>query len=218
MKTLSVGLSSWIIQDGNYAEFEAGRQYRFALEFVPTAVAAAQSRTRYLEPRDGCEYAFGGQVVLVWPSVAVLDAGILCYHEGSVMGLPPAGDYAAGEFYLGVDPFFWKETHSRRWGAPNLFYDWQIEEILLETTPWLESQDDRGRKVLRRAEVPQTFSAVSRTDAWEDDDGNAHYILRCARVLKNWLAPFKGFVTQTSPRFSTLHETARIMYTSRSNL
>ncbi|HEX4959570.1 MAG TPA: hypothetical protein VF173_01930 [Thermoanaerobaculia bacterium] len=181
-RTLSIGLASWIIQDGNYPDFEAGRQYRFALEFFPTTVAPSQNRTRYLEPRDGCDYAFGGQVVIVWPEVAVVDVGLLIYHEGRVDGLPPVGEYAAGELYLGVDPFFWSETHCKRWGAPNLFYDWHIEEVLLETTPWVVSLDDQGRKVRRRAEVAQSFAAVGRTNAFEDDDGNAHYVLRCARV------------------------------------
>ena len=109
-------------------------------------------------------------------------ARILIYHEGSVDGLPPVGEYAAGELYLGVDPFFWSETHAKRWGAPNLFYDWHVEEVLLETTPWIESLDDQGRKVRRRDEVAQSFAAVARTNAFEDDDGNAHYVLRCARL------------------------------------
>lgn len=182
MKVLSVGLASWIIQDGNYPDFETGKEYRFALEFMPTWVGASQNRTRYLQPKDGCEYSFGGQVVLVWPGVAVLDAGILCYYEGSLSDLPPAGDYAAGDLYLGVDPFFWFETHCKRWGAPNLFYQWGIEEILLDTTPWIESQDEQGTKARRRAEGPGSFSSVPSTNAWEDDDGNAHYVLRCVRL------------------------------------
>jgi hypothetical protein len=181
VKTLSIGLASWIIQDGNYPDFEAGRRYRFALELFPTSVAPSRNRSRYLEPLDGCDYAFGGQVVLVWPEVVVLDTGLLVYREGSVAGLPPAGEYAAGELYLGVDPFFWFETHAKRWGAPNLFYDWHVEEVLLETTPWTESLDEHGRKIRRRAEVAQTFAAVPRTNAFEDDGGNAHYILRCVR-------------------------------------
>ncbi len=182
MKTLNVGIASWIIQDGNYPDFETGKEYRFALEMFPIAMAASQNRARYLEPRDGCDYVFGGQVVLIWPEVVVLDVGILIYRDGGVEGLPPVGEYAAGELYLGVDPFFWTETHSKRSGAPNLFYDWLIEEILLETTPWIESLDDQGNKIRRRDEVPQTFAAVDRTNAFEDDDGNAHYILRCSRV------------------------------------
>jgi hypothetical protein len=39
MRTLQIGLSSWIIQDGNYEEFEVGREYRFALEFYAPDLA-----------------------------------------------------------------------------------------------------------------------------------------------------------------------------------
>jgi hypothetical protein len=82
VKTLNVGIASWIIQDGNYPDFEAGKEYRFALEMFPIAMAASRNRARYLEPREGCDYAFCGQVVLIWPEVVVLDAGILIYRDG----------------------------------------------------------------------------------------------------------------------------------------
>jgi hypothetical protein len=38
---MHVGLAAWIIQDGNYGDFEVGRAYRFALEFYPHKVTIA---------------------------------------------------------------------------------------------------------------------------------------------------------------------------------
>lgn len=33
--TFDIGLSAWIIQDGNYEDFEQGQTRSFALEFYP---------------------------------------------------------------------------------------------------------------------------------------------------------------------------------------
>src|SRR5262245_41453887 len=38
MKQISVGLSSWIIQDGNYDNFQVGQERSFALEFYPHSI------------------------------------------------------------------------------------------------------------------------------------------------------------------------------------
>jgi hypothetical protein len=43
MEVFKVGVSSWIIQDGNYDDFEAGKSCKFALEFC----------TEYISRSDG---------------------------------------------------------------------------------------------------------------------------------------------------------------------
>ena len=104
----------------------------------------------------------------------VLDVGVLCYTERS---LPHASSerFAAGELSLGVDPFFWFETHGKRSDVPNLFYKWRIREILLETTPRVESE----QRIIKRRPGVRSFSSVVGTNAWEDDNGSAEYVLIC---------------------------------------
>jgi hypothetical protein len=85
----------------------------------------------------------------------------------------------SGLVYLGIDPFFYFEDLRSEPGMPNLFRQWVIRRILLETTPGKESTDARGGRVLTRADVRPTFAEVSHTDAWHDDQGRAHYVLEC---------------------------------------
>lgn len=174
MEELSVGLSSWIIQDGNYEDFEEGGQYTFALEFALNSIASTAPGGKSLRHLAGFDYRFTAEVVFAQPSVAVIDPGVLCYRQGkSTEGLVP-GSFIAGDLQLGIDPFFWLETYSKARGAPNLFYRWRLHGILLETTPWV-----RTRSFIQRAQVPRTFTAVPRTDAWVHDGGHAEYVLVC---------------------------------------
>ena len=55
--SLHVGLDAWIIQDGNYADFQSGAEYRFALEFYPHALAPAPNAlSPQLRQRTGGVY------------------------------------------------------------------------------------------------------------------------------------------------------------------
>jgi hypothetical protein len=174
MDELSVGLSSWIIQDGNYGDFEEGGQYTFALEFALSSIESIAPEGRSLRHIAGSDYRFTAEVVFTQPGVVVIDAGVLCYREDkSTEGLV-TGSFIAGDLSLGIDPFFWLETHSRAPGAPNLFYRWRLRAILLETTPWVDTGGS-----FQRAQVPRTFKAVPRTDAWAHDGGHAEYVLVC---------------------------------------
>jgi hypothetical protein len=85
----------------------------------------------------------------------------------------------SGRVYLGVDPFLYREELKNEPGMPNLLRKWVVRRIFFETTPWSESTDASGQKVITHADVPRSFVEVQRTDAWSDDGGHAHYILEC---------------------------------------
>ena len=84
----------------------------------------------------------------------------------------------SGSLYLGVDPFFWFETHALQPDVPNLFHRWIVREILLETTPW---ENDPVTRWKRRG-AAKSFRSVQQTNAWTDDGGSAHYVLRVERL------------------------------------
>ncbi len=180
--SFDIGLSAWIIQDGNYPEFEVGREYRFALEVGPEGLIRGAGPLKSLTRLSEAQYAFDAEVLIHEPGLTVLDVGLLCYHDGPLAKGLQAGDFIAGDLYLGVDPFFWAETHSRRPDVPDLYHRWRVSGILLETTPWRDEVDASGRAYKARIEGPRSFSPIERTQAWEDDGGNAHYILRCERL------------------------------------
>ena len=87
-----------------------------------------------------------------------------------------------GEIYLGIDPFFYFEDLHKLPGMPALQYDWRIERILLETTPWLSTKRPEGGTLMERDKTKESFREVERTDAWQDDEGRGSYELECEKI------------------------------------
>lgn len=181
MPTVFAGLSSWIIQDENYGDFQIGREYQFALEFAPTHLSASAD----LRERPGIEHAAGAQhdvrgvVLYRSPAVWVVDFGVPAYAEAEPPDWAHVEARVKGTVYIGVDPFMYSERLRHEPGMPRLSRTWLVKRILLETTPWVESIDSRGRKLQRRVSDARTFRSVPSTDAWNDDGGNADYVLEC---------------------------------------
>jgi hypothetical protein len=182
MQTFFVGLSSWIIQDGNYSDFAAGSAAKFALEFYPHAMQFAQSGEEQSERIRASRYHVRGQVLYANRSAWVIDFGIMAYQNQEPRWTVNKGSWVEGEIYLGIDPFFYFEELHALPGMPPLQYEWRIRNIFLETTPWLSAKDETGRTVLTRDEQRESFIEIAETHAWEDDQGRAHYILQCERI------------------------------------
>jgi hypothetical protein len=181
MNTLQVGLSSWIIQDGNYGEFEVGREYRFALEFYAPEIVvdASPVDARVLAPLGNAKYKGIGSVIYGSDNAWVIDVGVPAYRQERLPARARVGSRVAGDIYIGVDPFFYFESLCALPGMPNLYRQWFIRRILLETTPWLETVDETGRTLRTRDESKTGYKEVDATDAWQDDGGHGHYLLEC---------------------------------------
>jgi hypothetical protein len=179
MRTLCIGVSSWIIQDGNYGEFTVGDIAEFAIEFHPHALQCTQSRKETIDRIKANRYRVCGRVVYASQTAWVIDFGAMAYQNQPRPAGCELGSWVEGEVYLGIDPFFYREELCRLPGMPKLQYEWHISRIFLETTPWLTSIDDRGAKTLTRDEQHESYIEASQTNAWTDDDGNAHYVLEC---------------------------------------
>lgn len=174
MVVLNIGLSAWIIQDGNYGDFAVGDEARFALEFGIVSLVQPRHAAPQLRLVHGAEYEFDGRVVQSVPEFTVLDVGILAYRDGAPNPQLATSGPVSGRLYLGIDPFFWFEGHASRADAPSIIHRWIVRGIQLETTPW--THDPTGRYRVRQHDAV-SFKSVLKTDAWTDDDGNAHYIL-----------------------------------------
>jgi hypothetical protein len=178
---INVGLESWIVQDGNYGDFEAGSLHRFALEFYPHGVAPTPeaSRATALRAVIGAEHEVQGRVVCATDSCWVVDFGVPAFQEAEPPSWALPGQAFCGRTYIGIDPFFYFERLKDEPGIPDLFRYWRVSRILLETTPWTETATSGGGKLIERAAVERTFVEVPRTDCWHHDNGRAHYILEC---------------------------------------
>jgi hypothetical protein len=137
---LQVGLSSWIIADGNYRDFSVDDVRSFALEYYnehELRPATSSISHRHLGDAHyavaGRRAHLGGLSQHLTPTWCVIDFDVLAYRELHSFPVPP--ECFSGEIYLGVDPFSYFERLSCEADAPPLIYNWRIHRIEVETAP-----------------------------------------------------------------------------------
>jgi len=184
-RDLIVDLSSWIICDGNYPDFERGQQASFALEFYPAEnlqisdLGTPPSINLISDSSWSAHYNAAGKVVHAAEDWWVVDFGLLAFREEkSTARKFQLGDCVRGEISFGIDPFFYFERLARQDGAPALIYDWTITKIEMQTAPFIETKP----KYFERDGRLLGWREIGKTDAWHDDDGRADYLLHCRRT------------------------------------
>jgi hypothetical protein len=178
---LAVGLSSWIIQDGNYGEFARGDQAAFAVEFYGShelATFTPEDTPMFSLINAGAPlHRVSGQVVHVADDWWAIDVGMVIFRTE----MPPRnvrpGSWIHGAVELGIDPFFYFERIATQPDAPALIYDWTIEKIEMQTAPLIEVRP----RLMERDPERLGWKEIDRTDAWNDDGGRAEYVLHCKR-------------------------------------
>ncbi|MYM66476.1 hypothetical protein GTP45_06450 [Pseudoduganella sp. FT55W] len=174
---IRIGMNSWIIKDGNYGDFSVGDKNTFALEFCGGGFTKSEKRAIKLELIKNSCYRFCGKVIYVRPNVWVIDVGVKAFWESSPPEFISVGDWIEGEIFLGIDPFFYKDYLYKEDGIQNLSYSWAIKRIERNATPWLMTLNPRGGKLLTRDDRQEHWVDTNSTDAWEDDNGRADYVL-----------------------------------------
>lgn len=195
-----IGLSTWILQDGNYTDFNVGQTRQFALEFgyrrSRRLHVASDHRVDCTYTGRDTTYAVAGELLQVAqekvPSAFVLDFGLRAYDEHMVLDdlePPPAGSWLEGEISLHVDPFHYMDLLGKQPGMPALIYTWRVDEVQIATTPaiWVEASHpdyvgpDDGPMALPDPDR-ESWRSVKRTETWAENGG---YRLRCTLVDDN---------------------------------
>jgi hypothetical protein len=166
--SLAIGLSSWIIADGNYSNFASGDETAFALEFYAPdgleEIEPTENPCPQLLLTEAPFYEVSGKCVHVDidgnQSWWVIDAGILLYRNERPPENVRLGSWWRGKIYVGVDPFFYMERGSRHHEAPALIYDWKIGKI--------ETRDNWA---------PSGWTEVANTSEGKSDE----FVLHCTR-------------------------------------
>jgi len=141
---LEIHLSRWIIEDGNYDDFCVGERRKFALEFwASTPLTRSVESVIALREQSGHSYDVCGKLVFASDGVWVIDCGLLAYSEQEIDGGCKVGDFVQGNLRFGVDPFFYFEQHYKIPSIPPLIYEWQVNSIEQDTTPYILSNDAR---------------------------------------------------------------------------
>jgi hypothetical protein len=177
-----VGLSSWIIQDGNYGDFETGKSADFALEFYSKSFDRAATKTKSARSLGAAKYDVTAEVIYLTQEVWVLDFGFRAFHDSKPPPGITVGSFVTAEIYLGIDPFFYFEGLHSLPGMLPLIYSWRVTAIGQQTAPIIETRNTSGQKVLIRDETKLGYKTIAKTDGWKDDGGNAAYILFCAQL------------------------------------
>ncbi len=172
----TLGLSSWIIQDGNYGDVQRGDRLEAAVEFeVEEALALTEASVPSARCHRDSVYDVVGRVVAIEADVWVLDVGISTFSNLAPPRGLAVGDWVAGRAWLGVDPFFYFERLGKRASLPPLIYPWLVSEIRRQTAPFVPA----GPRVRVRDASNLGWETIEHTDAWVDDGGSAEYLLRC---------------------------------------
>lgn len=178
MKEWNIGVDSWIIQDGNYEDFNVGQIVEFALEFYPHKIELSSSQNRTVSLIGDSRYKINGEIVFIEDKLWIIDFGICAFQESYLPSNSKVGDFISADIYLGIDYYVYFESLYKIQGIPPLIYNWNIKKIFQQTAPFIESELE-GRKVLIRDEKKLGYKEIQITNAWTDDNGSAHYILQC---------------------------------------
>jgi hypothetical protein len=176
MEKITADLNSWIIQDGNYGDFHCGDRHSLAMEFGRARLRPSDAREVRCRHEQGCIYTVTAEVIFVNPMVWVIDFGIKAYWESPPPAFAHAGAWVEGKVFMGIDPCFYKDYLSEIPDMPNLFDEWLVKRIQLNTTSWTHSLSG-DRKVLTRDGALETWTDRAATDAWNDDHCRASYLL-----------------------------------------
>lgn len=65
-------------------------------------------------------------------------------------------------------------------------YEWRVQDVFLETTPWMKSRDPAEGDFMTRSDSKRVFTKIDKTNSYNDDNGFAYYILK----VKNSSKPF----------------------------
>jgi len=171
---VEICVDSWIIQDGNYGDFDVGDKVRCALEFYGdlSATALCAPAMTHLQQND---YRVRAQVVYLAPDAWAVDFGIAAFQEYRPPEFAHIGAWVEGKIGLALDPFMYKDGLVHEIGMPDLFNTWEITSIARDDTPWIALSC--GKMLSRDPEHPR-WTKVEKTDAWNDDNGRSAYLLR----------------------------------------
>lgn len=187
---LSLAASS--IAEGVHADFAAGESREFALEFRPETTVLWEQPVTHCEHVQHGRYLVSGKCVLVRPDFWILDFGLKAYHHGPAPEGIAAGEPWTGRISLGVDSFLYRETIHALPGVPPLAYRFEVLRLFRNAAPFIEVPFPAVGKFRERDRERLRFEPIARTDAANDDGGEAEYLLEAG--LAELLPTRPGFV------------------------
>lgn len=176
---LDIWLSSWIIEDGNYDDFDVGETRKFAVEFwSPSCMTKTNECVLSLRQKENHSYSANGKITFATDDVVVIDCGVLTYSERRAEVQGKIGDFVTGDLSFGIDPYFYFGYLYKIPGMPPLIYQWQIDAIVQDTTPFIQGEVC-GRLGWVPDEKRRSFKNVGTT---RNNPAGSDHVRRCTKV------------------------------------
>jgi hypothetical protein len=109
-------------------------------------------------------YRVNAEVLYLQPKVLVIDFGLHAFSESITPDFSLQGSWIQGEIEIGINHFSYKESLYNDANMPSLLYDWIVSRIERNDTPWLETHNSLGKKVLNRDEHNERWVDIQKTD------------------------------------------------------
>jgi hypothetical protein len=181
--SLHIYLARWIIEDGNYSDFCVGERRKFALElWTTTPLTKSAKNVMGFRERGGHSYEAAGKLIFTSNGIWVIDCGVLAYSEqaSDIENGCKVGDFVQGNLRFGVDPFFYFEQHYKIPGIPPLIYEWQVDSIEQDTTPYIFSDD--AQMFIRDESRRSKQSVPGTAKNFVIPDRGPEFILCCSKL------------------------------------
>lgn len=188
---LFLGLDAWVIKQGSLPELKVGEVHTIGVEGVPHRLRSAEEETTHLEHVGGCHYHVRGRVLGLETRLWSIEAGVVICCDSTPPPWIAPGTWVEGMVYLCVDRNLRALSEESRLlpaPAPRAF---KIRQLFRDTqfTHYMRLTENRpigrGRKLASFADSEsadsflQSWEAISHTDAWNHDEGEAHYVVAC---------------------------------------
>jgi hypothetical protein len=170
------GITAWAIQDAA-EEFSVGEVHNFVLGFFAKSLSISHVGMATCKHLWSSVYEITGRVEFKKVGgLIIIDFGHLAYCAQKMD--VEVGDWISGEFSIRIDCFAYRKEWGLQYDVPDITRGWRIDRIFLETTPRIEVKP----KYFMRDDTRFSEVEVIKTNAWEDDEGNADYTFECTRT------------------------------------
>ena len=189
MHEFTIRLDSWVIQDGNHKDFKVGKNYNFAIEMDNCDLVPTSKTEKLVKHVENDLYEVEGEIVYSSEKGWIVDFGICTYSTNKPPKWAKEGKGFWGEISLSVDAYDYNVFLKPLKEVPNIIYKFNVLQILLETTPWFEVREN----FFARDKEKESYVEITQTNAWDDEQGVASYLLKCALLgkKKSFLSRFR---------------------------
>jgi len=141
MEKLCVTFEEWHLGDGNYPPLHKGQKVNLSFYIYPGNKEINANEEYYFNPIADSNYMFSGKVIRNYvdneKQIIIIDTGSFKFYleEFDLNFRPLVGQFISGNGLLLLDYYIWVENLDDYPDAPNIFYNFEVSQILRISIP-----------------------------------------------------------------------------------